>query len=105
MGFPNPLKLVSALVIPPWVKYAAMGLAALAIALTITLTFRSCDKRHEEINANFVNQGVTKEVTAEQSETINAVEVSTKAVRQPTSDQLNVVCERYDRNCPNSHRP
>jgi hypothetical protein len=88
-------------VIPPVWRYIGAGVGVALLALIIVLGARSCDRRHDNEGMNLVNQGATEERAATQAETINAVSNAQEAVRNPTPEQLNVVCSRYDRNCPN----
>lgn len=93
----RPFKLLS----PP--NFIVRGAVIALLGLFMVLAFRSCDKRHNQEQANLVNQGATLERVQQQSETINAVQNAQKAVEHPTPEQLNIVCDKYDRNCP--HHP
>ena len=86
--------------IPPIWKFIGAGVIAAALMLIITLSFRSCDKRHDNEINNAVNAGATTERAQSQSETINAVQEAKNVVEHPTANQLNVVCSKYDRKCP-----
>lgn len=86
----------------PWKALA--GFAGMVLAMFAIVVFvHSCEKQKDQANANLVNQGATQERSSQQAETINAVQNAQEVTRNPTSDQLNVVCSRYDRNCPTNH--
>lgn len=90
-------------IIPPIYKYIGIGVLTLLLIVAIVAGVRSCKQQEDDENANLVNQGATIERSQSQSETINAVSKAQEAVRNPSPEQLNVVCGKYDRNCP--HRP
>lgn len=73
-------------------------IAAVLIAAVIAFfAFRSAEnKRHED---QLINQGVTTERVQSQSEVINHVKEANAARDTPTSNELNIVCGKYDRNC------
>lgn len=79
--------------------YLIMGLAALALVASIVLGVNSCKKTDQENRRILVNSGEVLERSHSQSETINAIEKANDAVTNPTSNDLNIVCEKYDRNC------
>lgn len=76
-----------------------LGVIAVVIIAVFMLSIRSCEKQEDHDNANLVNQGAIVERDASKSEVINHVEQAKDAVDNPTSDDLNRVCTKYDRNC------
>lgn len=85
-----------------WIKAnpivaGAIVLVAVALIAAFFGYLTSENKRHEN---QLINQGATVERSNQQSETINAVQDAKNAVEQPSSEQLNRVCGKYDRNCP-----
>lgn len=85
-------------------KYIGIGLAAIALIAVIVTGVKQCKQIEQQNDNTLVNAGVTQERSASQSETINAVQNAQNVVRAPSSEQLNVVCSKYDRNC-SPHRP
>jgi hypothetical protein len=79
--------------------YAVIGIVVLALIAAIVLGVKSCKEIDQENYNTTVNSGVTQEREASQSETINAVKNANEARNTPTSNELNVVCNKYDRNC------
>lgn len=77
------------------------GLAALVLIVAILGGIKACTGQIDKSNANLVNQGATEERAKSNAETINAVANAQRAADQPTANQLNVVCGKYDRNCQN----
>jgi hypothetical protein len=89
--------------LPPPYNFIASGAIVGLLGLIIVLSFRSCDHRHDSEQANLVNQGILVERSDSQAETINAVKDAQQTLEHPTNEQLNLVCSRYDRNCPTNH--
>jgi hypothetical protein len=85
-------------------RYLIPGLLALGLIAAIVIGVQRCKEINQENNNTLVNAGVTQERSEAQGETINAVQNANDAVRNPTSNQLNVVCSKYDRNC-STNRP
>jgi hypothetical protein len=85
--------------IPSIWKYIGMGLIALALVASIVFGVRGCAQDEREENNQLVNQGVVIEREAEQREVLNNVKEARDAVDNPTGNDLNVVCEKYNRNC------
>lgn len=81
--------------------YVAAGIAVLALVAAIVLGVNSCKKIDQQNDNTLVNSGAIKEREASQGETINAVQNANDAVANPTSNELNIVCSKYDRNCKN----
>lgn len=82
--------------------YVVVGLVALGLVAAIVLGVKSCKQIDQQNNNTLVNAGVTQERSQSQSEVINDVQTAHNAVTNPTSNDFNVVCEKYDRNCKNS---
>lgn len=82
--------------------WVAAGLAALALVAAITVGVRGCKQTESDADNVLIDLGVTKERAAEQGKVIEDVKQAQDAVANPTSDERNVVCEKYDRNCKNS---
>lgn len=76
------------------------GLAALAILAIIFGGIRACQSQVDKQNANLVNQGAQTERSKGNAEAVNQAERAKDAAEHPTVNQLNVVCSKYDRNCP-----
>lgn len=85
----------------PW-KYIGTAIIVLALIATIVLGVRGCAQDERDENNELMNYGIVVEREAGQAEVINDVEQAQDAVRAPTSDELNVVCDKYDRNCKNN---
>lgn len=85
----------------PW-KYIGMGLAVLALIATIVFGVRGCAQDERKENKEILEVGKTVEREKGQAKVIEDVEKAINAVDNPTSDELNVVCGKYDRNCKNS---
>jgi len=84
-----------------WIKgnplYAGIIAAVLIAAVVAFFAFRTIEnKRHE---GQLVKQGATQEQVKSQSEVINHVKEANAARDNPTSNELNIVCGKYDRNC------
>ena len=84
----------------PW-SYILTGLLALGLVAAIVFGVKSCKEIDQDNNNAIFNNGVAAEQLNSQGETLNAVQNANDAVRNPTSNELNVVCSRYDRNCSN----
>jgi hypothetical protein len=80
-------------------RYVVPGVIALALIAAIVLGVKSCKEIDQENNNQLVNYGEVLSTSQSQGETINAVQNANDARTNPTSNELNVVCERYDRNC------
>lgn len=85
--------------IPPVWKYIGLGLAVLALLVALVFGIRGMQNDEREENNQLINTGIVIEREAGQAEVINHVEQAKDAVTNPTSNELNVVCEKYDRNC------
>ena len=83
-------------------RYVVPGFIALALLAAIVFGLRGCANDERAENNQFVNSGVVMEREAGQREVINHVEEARDAVANPTVNELNVVCEKYNRNCKNS---
>jgi hypothetical protein len=79
--------------------YLAIGLAALAFIAVIVGGVKACKQIDQENDNTLVNAGITQERSQGQAEVINHVQEAHNAVNNPTSNDLNVVCSKYDRNC------
>lgn len=88
--------------IPTFWKYVGTGLAVLALVAAIVFGVRGCAQDEREENNQLINIGETIERDKGNQEVINRVEQGKDAVANPTSNELNVVCEKYDRNCKNN---
>lgn len=82
-----------------WQKYLLYGLAALTLLALIVVGVRGCQQDERNENNQLVNSGVIVERQKGNEEVINHVEEATAARDRPTSDERNVVCSKYDRNC------
>jgi hypothetical protein len=85
-------------------KYIGYGLLALALVAAIVLGVKQCKQIGADQDNQLVNAGVTEERAQSQGEVINAVQNANDAVSRPSEQQLNVVCNKYDRNCANGPR-
>jgi hypothetical protein len=81
--------------------YVASGVIVLALVAAIVFGVRGCQQDERAENNQMINTGVTQEREAGHKEVINHVEQAKDAVTNPTANDLNSVCSRYDRNCPN----
>lgn len=85
----------------PW-KYIGMGLAVLALIAAIVFGVRGCAQDEREENNQMIEAGKTAEREKGQAKVIEDVEKAINAVDNPTSNELNIVCNKYDRNCKDS---
>lgn len=85
-------------------KYIAYALAALALVAAIVLGVSKCKQTEADQDNQLVNAGVTQERSESQGEVINHVQNAQDAVTNPSSDDLNIVCSKYDRNCPTNRK-
>lgn len=85
-----------------WKRYLLLGIAALALVAFIVFGVRGCLQDERVEDNQLVNTGEIIEREANQREVIRDVEEARDAVANPTGDERNVVCEKYDRNCKNS---
>lgn len=85
--------------IPNIWKYVGMGLATLALIAAIVFGVRGCAQDERAENNQLIEIGQTVEREAGQTKVIKDVEEARDAVANPTVNELNVVCEKYDRNC------
>lgn len=89
--------------IGPW-KYVLYGVIALALVAAIIAGIVSYKKINQENDNALVNSGEVKEREKGQAEVINHVKEVQDARDNPTPDELNIVCSKYDRNCPTSNQ-
>lgn len=82
-----------------WKRYILLGILALGLVAAIVMGVKGCKEIDQEQDNALVNSGVVLEREASKGEVINAIEKSRDAVDAPTSDELNRVCDKYDRNC------
>lgn len=87
--------------IPKLWKYVVTGIIVLALLATTVFGVRGCAKDEREENNQLIEIGQTKERDRGNQEVINDVKEAQDVVANPTSSELNVVCGKYDRNCPN----
>jgi uncharacterized protein YpmS len=85
--------------IPAVWKWIGLGVLALALVAAIVIGFRGIQNDEREENNQLIEQGIVVEREAGQREVIKDVEEARDAVSNPTVNELNVVCEKYDRNC------
>jgi hypothetical protein len=82
--------------------YVASGVIVLALVVLIVFGVRGCAQDERVEDNQMINTGQTIEREAGHQEVINHVEQAKDATTNPTTDDLNVVCSKYDRNCPNN---
>lgn len=87
----------------PW-KYIVIGLAALGLIVALALSVRGCKKDEYNQTNQSINLGAKSERADTQGEVLNHVQKANNAVSNPTDEQLNILCGKYDRNCPTSHK-
>jgi hypothetical protein len=78
------------------------GIIGLVLIAGIIALIGSCERQEDNDNANLVNQGAVIERDAAKTEVIESVQNAKDAVDNPTSNDLNIVCSKYDRNCQNN---
>jgi Cu/Ag efflux pump CusA len=93
------MKLLNSLTFP--YNYIAGGVGILLIVLGIVLGTVQCKKIDANNTEKTVQTGVIKEREAHQEEVINHVQEAHEAITNPTPAERNIVCSKYDRNCPN----
>jgi hypothetical protein len=82
-----------------WIRYAAMGLAALLLIAVIVGSVKSCKKIDQEQDNALVNSGEVREREASKTEVINRVEQAKDAGDNASDAERRNVCNKYDRNC------
>lgn len=80
-------------------RYILFGVGALLLIAAIVLGVKGCKEIDQENRNQLVNSGEIIEREKGQAEAINAIQNANNAVERPTPEQLNVVCNKYDRNC------
>lgn len=75
------------------------GIVALVLIVGLVLLVGRCEREEAGEEANLVNQGALIERDAAKTEVINHVEQAKDAVEHPTANELQRVCDKYDRNC------
>lgn len=83
-------------------RFIVPGVLVLALIAAIVFGVKSCQEDERAENNQLINTGELIERGAASEEVIKDVEEARNAVDNPTSDDLNVVCEKYDRNCKDS---
>lgn len=83
-------------------RFIVPGVLVLALVAAIVFGVRSCQENERAENNQLINTGELIERGAASEEVIRDVEEARNAVDNPTSNDLNVVCEKYDRNCQNN---
>ena len=86
-----------------WLKANPLyaGIILVVAVAIVAGAYKLIDKWHGEHENQLVNQGELQEHGKTNEETINAVNTAKNAVEQPSAEQLNRVCGKYDRNCKN----
>jgi hypothetical protein len=82
-------------------RFIVPGVLALALVAAIVFGVRGCKEDEREENNQLINTGELIERGEANRKVIDDVQEARNAVDNPTSDDLNVVCEKYDRNCQN----
>lgn len=80
-------------------KYILVGIAVLGLIALIVGGVKGCKEIEQEQVNQQINSGELIERGKASGEVINAIENANDARDNPTSNELNVVCEKYDRNC------
>lgn len=81
-------------------RYVTAGIGLLILCGVVFLIIHNHTKKTAQANQTI---GAQTERLQSQSETINAVQNADEVVQHPSAEQLNIVCNKYDRNCP--HHP
>lgn len=87
------------------VHYVGMGLAALALLAVIVLAVVKCKQIDSASDNILINSGADHVEVQHQAAVINAIQAAEDATRNPTGNQLDRLCSKYDRNCPANGRP
>jgi hypothetical protein len=85
-------------------KYIGAAVAALALIAAIVVGVRGCKQDEHAQENQAINMGVKSERADTQGEVLNHVQKANDAVINPTNEQLERVCSRYDRNCPKGNK-
>jgi hypothetical protein len=85
-------------------KYLAIGVAVLALVAVIVTGVVSCKKVDSTNRNQVVQSGIDHATVVSQGEVLNHVQKANDAVLAPSAQQLNVVCNKYDRNCAAANR-
>lgn len=80
-------------------RFVVPGIMVLLLVAAIVFGVKSCQEDERAENNQIMNSGELIERGKTNSEVLNHVEEARNAVDNPTSNDLNVVCEKYDRNC------
>lgn len=79
--------------------YLVLGLLALGLIAAIVGGAKSCKQTDADQDNQLVNAGVSQERAQSQGKALDNVKKADDAVRAPTADDEQRVCEKYDRNC------
>jgi hypothetical protein len=82
-----------------WQRYLLIGILVLGLVAAIVLGVKGYKEIDQEQDNQLINSGELIERGASDRETINAIKNANDAVDNPTVNELNVVCDKYDRNC------
>lgn len=80
-------------------KYIGYALLALALVAAIVLGVKQCRQIGADQDNQLVNAGTYKERSETQSEVLNRVENAQDARDNPSANDLQRLCDKYDRNC------
>jgi len=90
-----------------WIRSNPLYAGAAALVLMVVLlaivagAFRYFQNRAEKHDEQLIDLGASEERGAANEKVLNDVQEAHDAVIDPSSNDLNVVCSKYDRNCPN----
>ena len=85
-------------------KPLLFGIGALVLIVAILGYFQLRGDEQERHENQLVNSGVIQERGAALEGAINRAEAAEDARDNPSSNELRVVCEKYDRNCTPSNQ-
>lgn len=92
------MKLLSSIAFP--YNYIIAGIAVLALVAAIVFGTVQCKKIDQSNHNEVVHTGVVQEREQNHEKVINDVQEAHEAVVNPTPAERNIVCSKYDRNCP-----
>lgn len=85
-----------------WLKSNPLiaGVGLLIAIVAVIAFFNFLDKGRQRHEGQLVNQGELIERGESNAKVINDVGTGRRAADEPTANELNRVCGKYDRNCP-----
>lgn len=84
-------------------RFIVPGVMALALLAAIILGVNQCKQLNADADNRLINAGELGERANTQGEVLNHVQEANDARTNASAAERNVVCSKYDRNCPTSN--